>query len=42
MKIQITNSHTGGKSEIFDFSELTLKDLEVLLKYGRKLEMTVI
>lgn len=41
MKIQITNNYTNGKSEVFDFSELTLKDLEVLLRYCRKLEITV-
>jgi len=36
MKIQIKNNF-GGESEIFDFSQLTLKDLEVLIKYSGSL-----
>ena len=33
MKIQITNFF-GGKSEIMDFTELTLNDLRVLIEYS--------
>lgn len=33
MKIQISNSF-GGKSEVMDFSELTLNDLRVLIEYS--------
>ena len=33
MKVQITNTATGGKSEIIDFSSLTLEDLKVMVKY---------
>lgn len=33
MKIQITNLITDGKSEIFDFSELSLNDLRVIIDY---------
>lgn len=33
MKIQITNTATGGKSEIIDFSSVTLDDLKVMIKY---------
>ena len=33
MKIQIINTATGGKSEVMDFSSLTLDDLKVMIKY---------
>lgn len=36
MKIQIKNNF-GGESEVFDFSQLTLNDLEVLIKYSGSL-----
>ena len=31
MKVQITNTATGGKSEIIDFSILALEDLKVMI-----------
>lgn len=33
MKIQITNTATGGQSEVIDFSDLTLQDLKVMIEY---------
>lgn len=33
MKVQITNTATGGKSEIIDFSSITLDDLKVMIEY---------
>lgn len=36
MKIRIMND-TGGASEVMDFSQLTLEDLAVLLKYCGRL-----
>ena len=40
MKIQVSNK-LGGVSEIMEFSELTLKDIFVILKYSSEVTITV-
>ena len=40
MQIQITNTATGGKSEVIDFSKLTLQDLKVMIEYCGEISIT--
>jgi hypothetical protein len=39
MKIQIENMQ-GGKSEVIDFSDLTLQDLKVMIEYCGTIKIT--
>ena len=39
MKIQIENTQ-GGKSEVIDFSDLTLQDLKVMIEYCGTIKIT--
>jgi hypothetical protein len=39
MKIQIENMQ-GGKSEVIDFSDLTLQDLKVIIEYCGTIKIT--
>lgn len=40
MKIQITNTTTGGTSEVIDFNKLTLNDLKVMIEYCGEVKIT--